>query len=148
LINPFIVITFALFCGVTIPKPQIPRFWRAWLYELDPFTRLVSGMVTTELHDLPVVCKEFEYNSFPAPSGQNCGDYMSDFFAAGGPGYLANNATDICRYCAYQVGDQFFTPLQISFGDRWRDLGIFAAFIASNLILLFLGSRYLNFHRR
>jgi ABC-type multidrug transport system permease subunit len=36
LLNPFIIITFALFCGVTVPKPQIPKFWRVWLYELDP----------------------------------------------------------------------------------------------------------------
>ena len=44
--NPFLIITFALFCGVTIPKPQIPKFWRAWLYQLDPFTRLIEGMVS------------------------------------------------------------------------------------------------------
>lgn len=148
LINPFIVIVFALFCGVTIPKPQIPGFWRAWLYELDPFTRLVSGMVTTELHDRPVNCRPQEYNTFPAPGGEDCGAYMADFFAGGGPGYLADNLTQTCEYCAFRVGDEFFGPLQISFGDRWRDLGIFAAFIASNLILLFLGSRYLNFNRR
>lgn len=36
LLNPFLIIIFALFCGVTVPKPQIPGFWRAWLYELDP----------------------------------------------------------------------------------------------------------------
>jgi ATP-binding cassette, subfamily G (WHITE), member 2, SNQ2 len=148
LINPFIVIVFALFCGVTIPKPQIPGFWRAWLYELDPFTRLVSGMVTTELHQLPVNCKPAELNSFPAPAGQDCGSYMADFFANGGPGYLASNVSDVCEYCAYRVGDQFFEPLQISFGHRWRDCGIFAAFIVSNLVLLFVGSRYLNFNRR
>ena len=46
LVNPFLIITFALFCGVTIAKPQIPKFWRAWLYQLDPFTRLVGGMVS------------------------------------------------------------------------------------------------------
>jgi ABC-type multidrug transport system permease subunit len=34
-----IVIIFSLFCGVAIPKPQMPGFWRAWLYDLDPFTR-------------------------------------------------------------------------------------------------------------
>ena len=34
-----IIIIFALFCGVTIPKPLIPKFWRVWLYELNPFTR-------------------------------------------------------------------------------------------------------------
>ncbi|KIX09317.1 uncharacterized protein Z518_00396 [Rhinocladiella mackenziei CBS 650.93] len=148
LINPFIVIVFALFCGVTIPKPQIPGFWRAWLYQLDPFTRLVSGMVTTELHGLPVVCTRGELNSFPSPQGQDCGEYMADFFQRGGPGYLVSNVSDVCQYCAYRVGDQFYEPLQLSFNHRWRDLGIFAAFIASNLILLFLGSRYLNFNRR
>ena len=47
LLNPFLFITFALFCGVTIPQPQIPKFWRSWLYQLDPFTRLVGGMVSS-----------------------------------------------------------------------------------------------------
>ncbi|KIW68290.1 hypothetical protein PV04_04247 [Phialophora macrospora] len=148
LINPFIVITFALFCGVTIPKPQIPGFWRAWLYQLDPFTRVVSGMVTTELHGLPVVCKTAELNSFPAPNSTDCGEYMRNFFDRGGPGYLVSNVSDVCQYCAYKVGDQFYEPLQLHFGDRWRDLGIYSAFIASNLIFLFLASRYLNFNRR
>ena len=148
LINPFIVITFALFCGVAIPKPLIPGFWRAWLYELDPFTRLVSGMVTTELHDLPVNCLPHELNTFPAPSGQSCGEYMQAFFDRGGRGYLVDNATEICQYCAYKVGDQFYDTFQISFDNRWRDLGIFAGFIVSNLVLLFLGSRFLNFNRR
>ena len=34
--NPFFVMIFGLFCGVMVPKPQIPKFWRVWLYELDP----------------------------------------------------------------------------------------------------------------
>ena len=94
--------------------------------------------MVTELHDLPVICKPSEFNTFTAPPGQNCGSYMQPFFAAGGPGYLADNSTSDCSYCAYTVGDQFYTPLGFSFSDRWRDLGIFAAFIGSNLILLFL----------
>ncbi|KAI9731990.1 MAG: hypothetical protein M1834_004441 [Cirrosporium novae-zelandiae] len=148
LLNPPIIIIFSLFCGVTIPKPQIPGFWRAWLYQLDPFTRLIGGMVVTELHDRPVHCKEIEFNTFTAPSGQNCGSYMQDFFAAGGPGYLASNVTDTCQYCAYKVGDEFYSALSYDFSNRWRDLGIFLAFIGSNLIILFVGSRYLNFNRR
>ena len=139
LINPFIIITFALFCGVAIPKPQIPKFWRAWLYQLDPFTRLISGMVVTELHDLPVTCRTSELQRFSAPAGQTCGDYMSNFFSNGGPGYIVNNATSACEYCAYKVGDQFYNALEISFDNRWRDMGIFIAFIGSNLIFLFLG---------
>ncbi|KAK4622564.1 ABC multidrug transporter I [Fulvia fulva] len=148
LLNPFLIVIFALFCGVTVPKPQIPGFWRAWLYQLDPFTRLIAGLVSNELHEKPVICTDIEFNRFTAPAGQTCGEYMSAFFAAGGPGYIANNQTSDCSYCAYSVGDQFYEPLGISWSHRWRDLGILTAFIGSNLILLFIGSRYLNFNRR
>lgn len=56
LVNPFLIITFALFCGVTIAKPQIPRFWRAWLYQLDPFTRLIGGMVRSSVPFPASIC--------------------------------------------------------------------------------------------
>ena len=147
-VNPFIIIIFALFCGVTIPKPQIPKFWRVWLYELNPFTRLIGGMVVTELHNLPVKCTAGEFNQFRAPQGQTCGEYMSDFFANGAPGYLLDEAANLCNYCAYKVGDEFYNPLGYSFSNRWRDLGIFIAFIFSNLIILFVAARFLNFNRR
>ncbi|KKY24186.1 putative abc transporter [Phaeomoniella chlamydospora] len=148
LLNPPIIITFALFCGVTIPKPQIPGFWRAWLYQLDPFTRLIGGMVVTELYERPVVCKTTELNPFTAPNGTTCGEYMSNYFNAGGYGYIVNNDTQNCEYCAYSTGSQFYEPLGYNFVHRWRDLGIFAAFIGSNLVILFLASRYFNFNKR
>jgi ATP-binding cassette subfamily G (WHITE) protein 2 (SNQ2) len=138
LLNPFIIITFALFCGVAIPKPQIPKFWRAWLYQLDPFTRLIGGMVVTELHGREVVCTASELQHFTAPAGQTCGEYMSNFFERGGAGYIVNNATSACEYCAYKIGDQFYAALELDFDNRWRDLGILIAFIGSNLIFLFL----------
>ncbi|KAL9612708.1 MAG: hypothetical protein Q9167_002699 [Letrouitia subvulpina] len=148
LINPFVIVVFAMFCGVTVPRPQIPGFWRSWLYQLDPFTRLIGGMVATELHDRPVKCLESELSAFTAPAGQTCGEYMQNFFESGGPGYIVDNVTSACQYCAYKVGDEFLGPVGIDWGNRWRDLGIFAAFVGSNLFLLFLGSRYLNFNRR
>lgn len=136
--DPFVVITFGIFCGVTIPAPQMPKFWHAWLYQLDPFTRLISGMVTTALHDLPVNCQGSEFQTFTAPDGQNCGDYMQNYFDAGGIGYLADNATSACQYCAYKMGDQYYEQLGMSFDNRWRDLGIFLAFVGSNLLILVL----------
>lgn len=149
LLNPFIILIFALFCGVTIPKPLIPGFWRSWLYELNPVTRLVSGLITTELHNRIVICEPAEFNRFPPPTGQTCGEYMANFFARGGAGYLVNNAsTTMCEYCAFRNGNQFYLPLELSYDVRWRDMGILTAFIGSNLILLFFGSRYLNFNRR
>lgn len=138
LLNPFIIITFSLFCGVTIPKPNIPKFWRSWLYELDPFTRLISGMVVTELHGLPVACRDVEFNTFPIPSGETCGSYAENFMSLA-PGYLRNlTATDSCDYCAFSVGDEFYAPLGLSYDNRWRDMGIFLAFVGSNLVILFL----------
>ncbi|KAI1952324.1 ATP-binding cassette transporter snq2 [Ophidiomyces ophidiicola] len=148
LLNPPIIIIFFLFCGVSIPKPQIPKFWRVWLYELDPFTRLMSGMIVTELHERQVTCKPEELNRFTPPPGQDCGSYMKNFFANGGSGYLIKNTTDACEFCAYKIGDQFYKPFGMNFDNRWRDLGIFLCFIVLNLILLFIGSRYLNFNRR
>lgn len=148
LLNPFIIITFALFCGVTIPKAQIPKFWRAWLYQLDPFTRLIGGMVVTELHDRKVVCSAGELQHFTSLPGQTCGEYMAPYFERGGLGYIVNNATNMCEYCAYKVGDQFYSGLGFEFSNRWRDIGILIAFCGSNLVFLFLGSRYLNFNRR
>ncbi|KAF4122773.1 ABC-type branched-chain amino acid transport system, ATPase component [Geosmithia morbida] len=136
--DPFLMITFSLFCGVTIPYPQIPHFWKSWLYQLDPFTRLIGGMVVTALKGVPVHCKTGELSSFSAPENMTCGEYMQPYFDAGAAGYLVSNDTQDCRYCAYSVGDQFFKPLNLSFDNRWRDLGIFACYIVSNLAILFL----------
>lgn len=148
LLNPFIIVIFSLFCGVTIPAPNIPEFWRSWLYQLDPHTRLVGGMVVTELHDMPVVCRDIEFSSFNPPSGMTCGDYAGEFMKAAS-GYIKDlSATDVCQYCTYKVGDEFFEPMGLSYDNRWRDLGIFAAFVVSNTVILFLASRFLNFSRR
>jgi ABC-type multidrug transport system ATPase subunit/ABC-type multidrug transport system permease subunit len=136
--NPPITIIFSLFCGVAIPKPQMPGFWRAWLYQLDPFTRLIGGMVVTELHGRDVFCSPAELNHFQAPSNLTCGEYMKPFFENGGNGYLVDEATQSCKYCAYKIGDQFYAAFSMYFDHRWRDLGIFVAFIGSNLIILFL----------
>jgi ABC-type multidrug transport system permease subunit len=64
---------------------------------------------------------------------------MDNYFSRGGAGYIVNNATSACEYCAYKIGDQFYSGLGFSFDNRWRDLGILIAFIGSNLVLLFLG---------
>ncbi|KAK0708091.1 ABC-2 type transporter-domain-containing protein [Lasiosphaeris hirsuta] len=137
--DPVIMITFALFCGITIPATQMPGFWRAWLYQLDPFTRLIGGMAVTALHDLPVVCRGVELNVFNAPPGQTCGEYLRPFFEDGGAGYLVNaTAMGECEYCPYRVGDEFYEKLGLSFDHRWRDMGIFLGFLGSNLVILFL----------
>ncbi|TLD28912.1 hypothetical protein PspLS_03876 [Pyricularia sp. CBS 133598] len=146
-LDPFLMITFSLFCGVTIPFPQMPEGYK-WLYQLDPFTRLIGGMVTTGLHELDVKCTSIELNKF-TPANGTCEEYMRPFFNAGGNGYIVDpSSTTQCDYCAYNSGDQFYTPLGMTFDNRWRDLGIFIAFCASNIIIIFVANRFLNFNKR
>ncbi|ORY59909.1 pleiotropic drug resistance ABC transporter [Leucosporidium creatinivorum] len=132
--NPFLLVIFSLFCGVTIPKPNMPYFWRSWLYDLDPFTRIISGMVSTELHGLSITCLPREFHEFQPPAGQTCFEWAQDFIDIAG-GYLQDGSlTENCQYCQCEpfpvllislreyanfyfptdsVGDEFYTPLSI-----------------------------------
>ena len=76
-------------------------------------------MLVTELHGRPVECTSGELNTFTAPDGQTCGEYMASFFKNNGPGYIVNNMTTNCQYCAYSIGDQFYEPLGYAFSHRW-----------------------------
>ncbi|TFK42022.1 pleiotropic drug resistance ABC transporter [Crucibulum laeve] len=148
LFNPFLGLVLATFCGVTIPYPTMVKFWRSWIYQLDPFTRTLAAMVSTELHGLIIRCKPDEFAIFDPPSGQTCGDWASSFADTVG-GYIDNTSdTSACRYCQYKVGDEFYTPLNISFDERWRDAFILFAFVVFNLIVTIIASRYLRFAKR
>ena len=101
--NPFIGIVLVLFCGVTLPYPDMPSFWRDWLYQLVPYTRTISAMLSTELHGLVIQCASDEFNVFNPPVNQTCQEWAGDFVMAFG-GYLDNPlATTLCRYCQYAV---------------------------------------------
>ena len=103
------------------------------LPQLDPFTRLISGLVTTELHDLFIYCEPQEFSTFSPPAGQTCQQWASSFVQAVG-GYIDNpDATADCRYCQYRVGDDFLRGLNISFDDRWRDLGVSLILFATRM---------------
>ncbi|ODN86072.1 ATP-binding cassette transporter [Cryptococcus wingfieldii CBS 7118] len=148
LFNPFLLVLFSLFCGVTAPPPTLPYFWRSWMYPLDPFTRLISGLVSTGLQGVEVVCRDDEYNVFPAPSGQTCSDYAGAYATAVG-GYLNNpDSTGDCQFCQYRTGEAFFTPLEIEFGTRWRDFGIFICYVVFNILVLLVAARFLKWQRR
>ena len=148
LANPFFIIIMSLFCGVTIPYPNLPKFWRSWMYWVNPLTYLVSGLVSNEMHELPIRCSPSEFAVFQPPTGQTCQGWANTFVEFFG-GYLANpEASADCQYCQYSVGDDFYSPLNIDFGDRGRNIGIMIAFTAFNAIVTCLASRYLKFANR
>ncbi len=77
---------------------------------------------------LTITCKSDEFSVFTPPSGETCYSWANDFVMSFG-GYLDNpNSTDACRYCQYSVGDEFYTPLNMNYSDRWRNVFILFAF--------------------
>jgi len=97
---------------------------------------------------LPVQCSELEFRRFPPPTGQTCLEWVGPFAAAAG-GYLRDeNATDVCEYCQYKVGDEYFVPLHMSFDDRWRDVWVLFAYFIFNALATMLASRFLRFTKR
>ncbi len=38
LFNPFMIVIMSLLCGVTIPYNNMPKFFRSWLYWVNPLT--------------------------------------------------------------------------------------------------------------
>ncbi|TFY82436.1 hypothetical protein EWM64_g1573 [Hericium alpestre] len=148
LFNPFIMVVLSTFCGVTIPYPTLAKFWKSWLYELDPFTRLMSAMLSTELHGLKFTCKPEEFAIFNPPSGQTCQQWASDFVSAFG-GYLDNsNDTSACRYCQYAVGEEYLLPLNIRYDNRVRDAFILFCFFIFNFLVTIVASRFLRYAKR
>jgi len=148
LFNPFLILVLSTFCGVTLPFPTMAKFWRSWLYQLDPYTRTLSSMLSTELHGLVIKCQSSEFTVFNPPSGQTCQDWAGDFVSAFG-GYLDNPSdSQSCRYCQYAVGDEFFTPLNIKYSNRWRDAFILFAFCIFNIIVTIIASRFLRYAKR
>jgi len=142
--NPPLVMIFCLFCGVTVPKANLPKFWRKWMYDLNPVTRVISGLLANEMHGLEVTCTPQEYNVFQPPSGRTCVQWAGQFIQRSGGYLLDPNATSGCQYCPYRVGDEYLVGLDLKFGNRYRDLGIFVAFICSNIAIIALGSQYLT----
>jgi len=148
LFNPFIGIVLATFCGVTIPFPTMAHFWKSWLYQLNPYTRTLAAMVSTELHGLVIKCQPDEFAMFNPPANQTCSAWAKDFVNAFG-GYLENPTdSSACLYCQYAFGDQFFEPLNISFSNRWRDVFIIFAFFVFNLLVTIIASRFVRYHKR
>lgn len=110
------------------------HFWKTWMLPLDPFTRLINGIVTNQLQGVPVVCQPDEFSVFPAPSGQTCAQWAGEYAQLVG-GYLNNpESTGDCQFCQYSVGDSFYIPLELSYDNRVRDL-----FILVSLFQLHLG---------
>ncbi|KAI8908139.1 ABC transporter G family protein [Powellomyces hirtus] len=143
IVNPFIFSFLVLFCGVLIPPQAMIRFWKVWMYPLDPYRYLMEGFVTNVLHDVTVTCSDEDLIHFKTPPGQSCFEYTKEFFAIGAPGYLVNpNSTTTCDYCQFATGNEYIDTFEWSFDNRYRNLGIFLCFWIFNIVVA-VGFTYL-----
>ncbi|KAI9009372.1 ABC-2 type transporter-domain-containing protein [Phycomyces nitens] len=135
-INPFFTSILILFAGIMQPPSQMPYFWRSWMYWLDPYHYVIEGLVVNALDSVPVICGSDDFIKVRAPPGQTCGQYMSEFFGNGGLGYIGNpDSTDLCDYCQYTAGNDFYEArIGWSFDNRWRDFGILCAYYIFNIV--------------
>ncbi|KXT14830.1 hypothetical protein AC579_4072 [Pseudocercospora musae] len=134
---PFFFVMFSLFNGVVRPYSMLPVFWRYWMYYVNPSTYWIGGVLAATLNKVPVQCAESETAHFNAPPGQTCQGYAGDFARTSG-GYLLNpDANTDCMMCPYSVGNQYLASLNIQASEKWRDFGIFLAFVFTNWFLVF-----------
>ncbi|KAF9415247.1 hypothetical protein BGZ94_000147 [Podila epigama] len=148
LLNPFIFSTLNLFCGVMMPYSAMPKFWRSWMYWLDPYHYVIEGLVTVQLHNVKVQCGDDEYSIFNVPVGQTCGQYAAEFMKSA-TGYIKDlNATERCQYCQYSQGQDFYEGLNMDFEHRWRNVGILCIYLCTNIALVILGIKFYRNNRR
>jgi hypothetical protein len=57
--NPFMLVVMSLFCGITIPQPQLNVFWRYWLYYVR-----CPAMEKENTHHIANLCTS--YSSIPS----------------------------------------------------------------------------------
>jgi ATP-binding cassette, subfamily G (WHITE), member 2, SNQ2 len=95
-------------------------------------------VLAATLPSTPVICTSSEAAKFDPPPGSTCGDYAAKFVAMAGRGYLANpGARSGCEFCPFKNGTEYMATLNVYPSDKWRDLGIFAAFCVSNWALVY-----------
>jgi ABC-type multidrug transport system permease subunit len=127
------VITFN---GVLQPLRQLTSFWH-WMYYLSPFTWLISGLMSNSVSGTKIVCSSTEINVFNPPKGQKCLEYAGTFIQNAGAIYNPNATMD-CQYCRYSVADQYLASVNMSYADRWRNLGFLFAYIIFNVTMIFV----------
>jgi len=137
------VITFN---GVLQPFRQLG--WWKWMYHLSPFTYLIEGLLGQAIGRQQVNCSPVEFVTIKPPSGQTCEQYMSKYISSAG-GYLTNpSASSDCNFCSVRTTDQFLASgINIFYDHRWRDFGIFMAFIVLNIILVFVLTYLFRIHQ-
>lgn len=104
------------------------------MYRVSPFTYVIEGIVGQAVGKQDVNCATLELVTLTPPSGQTCGEYMSNYINSVG-GYLTNpNDSSACEFCPIGASDEFLANnFNIFYRHHWRNLGLLVAFIFFNV---------------
>lgn len=120
------------FNGVFVGPNEMPGFWK-FMYRVSPLTYFVDGCLSVGIANNEAVCSSYEFTDVTPPSDMNCGEYLNPFMEAAGTGYLLDpEATNICQVCAISDTNSYLAKVNSSYHRRWRNFGIFLAFIVFN----------------
>lgn len=97
---------------------------------------MIGGLVVNSLSGTTVVCDQSELNIFNPPARQTCQSFAKAFMKVSRK-LLNPDATSVCQYCHYSVGDQYLQTLNMSFDDSWRNFGFMCVYIMFNAALCF-----------
>ncbi|GEQ67738.1 hypothetical protein JCM33374_g1403 [Metschnikowia sp. JCM 33374] len=122
-----------IFCGVILSKSSMPKFW-LFMYRCNPFTYLVSVVLSVGLANSSVECSESELLNVVAPAGQTCYEYMDEYIAANGGYLVSESVAGACKFCTMSSTNKFLETVSANFDTRWRDIGIFIVYIAFNML--------------
>ncbi|KAL6240454.1 ATP-binding cassette transporter snq2 [Rhinocladiella similis] len=139
LLVPVFFLFVVSFCGVVVPPQQLPAFWHDFMYWLTPFHYLLEAMLGAIIHNQPVRCNQGEYARFPAPPGQTCQSYVEPYIRQAG-GYVQVASDGLCEFCQYATGDEFGHGFNVYYSHKWRDFGIFCAFIGFNYAVVYFAT--------
>ncbi|PVI00139.1 hypothetical protein DM02DRAFT_709144 [Periconia macrospinosa] len=120
------------FCGILAGPNVLPRFW-IFMYRVNPFTYVVSGLMSATMGMAPAHCAENEFLTLEAPNGMSCGEYLRAYIEMAG-GYLRDSqAYGQCHFCPLDNTDQFLRSVNVEWETRWRDLGLIWVYVAVNV---------------
>ncbi|KDR82402.1 hypothetical protein GALMADRAFT_56996 [Galerina marginata CBS 339.88] len=121
-----------------IMQPYRELGWWQWMYRLSPYTYLIEGLSGQAIGRHNVTCSSVEFVTIDPPNDLTCSQFLSNFISSTG-GYLQNpEALSNCQLCGMKSTDQFLAlSFHIFYDNRWRDLGVFVAFVIFNVITIY-----------
>ncbi|KAF2681574.1 hypothetical protein K458DRAFT_420360 [Lentithecium fluviatile CBS 122367] len=119
------------FCGILAGPKDLPGFW-IFMYRVNPFTYLVSSLMSATLGQAPAYCADNEFQTFNAPDNQTCGEYLEPYISMAGGYPRDSQATGLCHFCQLDNTDQFLQNIDVAWDTRWRDFGLIWVYVVFN----------------